>query len=197
MKRKIIFWICFLAFLGGFYVWWIGEKGREIVNPFKEIRTPFKTKWKAEDIFTLPNQIKVPFPKGIVTEAKGGDTFILSTGQKVRLVGITLEPTDSQWGKEARELAKRLVERREIFLEYEPSYKKDGDQQYVYLYFRIPIIPSQPPVGPEYVHWSLNAELLRLGYARVNESIPFRYLEKFRAYEKEARGERKGLWKTP
>jgi len=200
LRTKIISSICFLAFVGGFFVWGVAEKRRESVSPSKEIRIPPNSKWNPAEVFYARyrmKQIQAPFPKEIVTEVKSGDTFILSSGKKVKLVGIALETGDSQIKKEAEDLANRLVAKHEVFLEFETNYKKDEGSDYAYLYFRIPIIPSQPPVGPEYVHWSLNAELLKLGYARVNASIPFKHLDKFRQYEREAKIQRRGLWKTP
>ncbi len=193
LKGKLVFWACLFAFIVGFRLWWISEKIREETKSPKQFYAPPpQTRWSADEILT-PNQIRNPFAKEIVTQLVSGDTFVLSSGQKMRLMGIVIEP--GEWEKEAVKLAKRLVENREIFIEFEPGYKKQAGEEYGYLYFRIPIIPSQPPVGPEYVHWSLNAELLKLGYAKVNESVLFKYIDKFRAYEKEAKSQHRGLWK--
>jgi micrococcal nuclease len=40
----------------------------------------------------------------------------------------------------------------------------------------------------------LNAEIVRSGYARTWTASPFRFLEQFQAYEKEARELKRGLW---
>lgn len=41
----------------------------------------------------------------------------------------------------------------------------------------------------------LNAELIKQGYGFAYTKYPFRYMEKFRGYEREARENSKGLWK--
>jgi endonuclease YncB( thermonuclease family) len=41
----------------------------------------------------------------------------------------------------------------------------------------------------------LNAEIIKQGYGFAETRFPFKYLEDFRRYEKEARENRRGLWK--
>ena len=43
----------------------------------------------------------------------------------------------------------------------------------------------------------LNAEIVRRGFGFAYLRHPFRYMERFRAYEREARASRAGLWGTP
>lgn len=40
----------------------------------------------------------------------------------------------------------------------------------------------------------LNAEIIRLGYWHAYTRFPFRFLEEFRAHEREAREAQRGLW---
>jgi len=40
----------------------------------------------------------------------------------------------------------------------------------------------------------LNAEIVKQGYGHAYTRFPFRYLEEFRRYEREAREAGKGLW---
>ncbi len=40
----------------------------------------------------------------------------------------------------------------------------------------------------------LNAEIVRQGYGHAYTRFPFKYLEEFRAYEREAREAQRGLW---
>ena len=40
----------------------------------------------------------------------------------------------------------------------------------------------------------LNAEIIRQGFGQAYTRFPFRYLEEFRSYEREAREAGKGLW---
>jgi micrococcal nuclease len=41
----------------------------------------------------------------------------------------------------------------------------------------------------------LNAEIIKQGYGFAYTMFPFKYLEEFRQYEKEARENKRGLWK--
>lgn len=194
-RLRVTFWVCFLFFVAGFSAWYKAELNRQASSPYRPVAVP-KSTWNPGLIFKSTNHIRVPFPRAVVTDILGVDKFVFSTGEKVKLVGISVAAGNDDISREAAGLVDRLVGKREVFFEYEPEYKKDGEGEYVYLYFRIPIIPSDPPVGPEYVHWSLNAELLKLGYARLDDSVPFQFLEKFRSYENEAKSQRKGLWRN-
>ncbi|MCK4463694.1 MAG: thermonuclease family protein [Candidatus Omnitrophica bacterium] len=40
----------------------------------------------------------------------------------------------------------------------------------------------------------MNAEIIKRGYGRAYTRFPFKYLEEFRQYEKEARENEIGLW---
>ena len=41
----------------------------------------------------------------------------------------------------------------------------------------------------------LNAEIIKQGYGFAYTKYPFKYLEKFRQYEREARENKRGLWR--
>ena len=41
----------------------------------------------------------------------------------------------------------------------------------------------------------LNAEIIKQGYGYAYTRFPFKYLQEFRIYEKEARLRKRGLWK--
>ena len=43
-------------------------------------------------------------------------------------------------------------------------------------------------------HLLLNAEIIRQGYGFAYTAFPFRMMEQFRAYEREAREAQRGLW---
>lgn len=193
----MLWWIGVAVALGGASLWWLAEKKGQPSGPSWAIRNPFSGVNETAKFFSAhANQIRAPFPRDLVTRVEGGDTFILASGRKVKLAGLQLAPPGTPWRDEALDLFGRLVENRDVFVELERGYRsEERPVEYVYLYFRIPIIPSNPPVGPEYVHWSVNAELLKLGYAKVDGSVPFKYLEKFRSCEQTAKEERRGLWK--
>lgn len=117
-----------------------------------------------------------------------GDTFELSNGTKIRLIGVdtpeTVDPReDVQWF--GREAAKKL---REWILGRTVCLKKDRDKtQDIDKYGRV----------LRYV-WKdsffVNAELIKQGYGVAYTHYPFQYLEDFRRYEREAGENNLGLW---
>lgn len=115
-----------------------------------------------------------------------GDTIILSSGEKVRLIGVDTPKVKHSnkpveyYGREATAFTKRMIEGKEVVLEY--------DQQLRDKYGRL----------LAYVHLTdgtfLNAEIIKQGYGHVYTGPPFKYMEQFRQYEKEARVNKRGLW---
>ena len=68
---------------------------------------------------------EVVFPeKGMVSEVLDGDTFVLESGQTVRLLGINAPDRGEQGYEEAKEYLQGLVEGEEIGLEYD-AYQDD------------------------------------------------------------------------
>lgn len=137
----------------------------------------------------------------LVKQVIDGDTFILSTGEKVRLLGIDApEKYDSKkldrnvetsgmdrnaikkLGQLSGEYVKKLVEGRKVKLEKEPDYEsKDGYGRllrYVYL-----------ENGD-----CVNARIIEDGYGQVFESFPVSKTIEFRKLQKDAREKRRGLW---
>src|SRR3990167_9235628 len=65
------------------------------------------------------------FPKkGNVERVVDGDTIVLQNGDIVRYVGITSPETGEPFEKQATEANRKLVERKEVTLEYD-NYKGD------------------------------------------------------------------------
>jgi micrococcal nuclease len=124
-----------------------------------------------------------------VTRVIDGDTIAVEqVDQKVRLTGIntpeTVHPTkrDECFGPEASARMLELVGGKEVRLERDPiGSDKDWRGQrlvrYVYAEGRL-----------------VNAEMIKEGYARVEDRFRFSRLQEFRAYEREAREARRGLW---
>ncbi|CAN5593761.1 hypothetical protein BH10BAC5_BH10BAC5_07350 [soil metagenome] len=130
-----------------------------------------------------------------------GDTFKLTTGERVRLLGIdTPEKFDSKkldydsknsgkdkktiqnLGKLSTEYVKSFLEGKKVKMIKEPNYQ-DKDQygrllRYVYLQDGT----------------FVNAKILKDGYGQVFESFPFSKIDEFRKIQKEARENKKGLW---
>jgi micrococcal nuclease len=139
-----------------------------------------------------------------VKRVVGGDTILLTNGERVRLIGVdTPEVNESkklcrdaertgrdietikELGKKASEFTKSLVDRKEVRLGYDQANayighkdKYGGVLAYVYL-----------KDGT-----FLNAEIIRQGYGFAYTRFPFQYMEEFRRYEREARENERGLW---
>lgn len=130
-----------------------------------------------------------------------GDTFVLSTGEKVRLLGIDTpekyeskkldrdvtssgkdKKTIKKLGQIASEYVKNLVEGKKVRLEKEPNYD-DKDKygrllRYIYL-----------EDGT-----CVNAKIISDGYGQVYESFPISKTAEFRKLQREARENNRGLW---
>lgn len=126
-------------------------------------------------------------PKSVlVTKVVDGDTLKLSDGHTVRLIGVdtpeTVHPTKpvQYFGKEASAFTKRMAQDQTVTLEY--------DQQRIDKYGRT----------LAYVYLDdgrmLNAEIIKQGYGFAYTRFPFKYMEEFREYERQARETGVGLW---
>ena len=137
----------------------------------------------------------------IVSRVVDGDTFKMSNGEKVRLLGIdSPEKYESQkldrdaedkgmdkktikrLGELSSEYVKNLVEGKHVYLVKEPNYQ-DRDKygrllRYVYL------------EDGTFV----NGKIVQDGYAQVYENFPVSKLEELRKYQQEARENKRGLW---
>ena len=115
-----------------------------------------------------------------------GDTIVLDGNEKVRLIGVdTPETKDPRkpvqyFGQEAYEFTKGLVEGNKVRLKYDQTrIDKDG-RTLAYVYLEDGTF--------------LNAEIIKQGYGFAYTRFPFKYLEEFRQYEREARENERGLW---
>lgn len=122
----------------------------------------------------------------LVTRVVDGDTLILERLGRVRLIGIdspeSVDPRRpvQRFGKQASTFTRRLVDRQRVRVEYDRSRKDRYNRTLAYVYL----------MDGTFV----NAEILRQGYAFVYTRAPFRYLDAFRRYEREARQQKRGLW---
>jgi micrococcal nuclease len=120
------------------------------------------------------------------TRVVDGDTIILNNGERVRLIGIDTPETKhprkpvEYFGKEASAFTKKMVEGKEVRLEYDWQQRDKYDRLLAYVYLMDGTF--------------LNAEIIKQGYGHVYTKSPFKYLEQFRQYEKEARENKRGLW---
>ena len=125
--------------------------------------------------------------KATVTRVVDGDTFEISTGEKVRMIGIdtpeTVKPNHpvETYGKEASNFTKQLLTGQEVRLVFdvEPHDRYKRLLAYVYL-----------PDGT-----FVNEKLVREGYARIMTIPPnVAYADLFLEAERDARKHNRGLW---
>ncbi|MBU1007393.1 MAG: thermonuclease family protein [Candidatus Omnitrophica bacterium] len=127
-----------------------------------------------------------------VSRVIDGDTIELSSGEKVRYIGIdtpeTREKKGLEWvyaprpyAKEAKDLNVRLVQGRRVRLEFDAQRRDKYSRLLAYVY-----------VGDKMV----NVELLKAGYAMIYTYPPnVKHTEELLAAQKLARQEGKGLWR--
>ncbi len=124
----------------------------------------------------------------VVKRVVDGDTIELSSGEKVRYIGVnTPESVDPRtpvqcFGKEASQRNKDLVEGKEVRLVADVGDKDRYGRLLRYVY-----------VGDTFI----NLELVREGYAQVDTVPPnIAHKEDFVVAQKEARENQKGLWSS-
>lgn len=124
-----------------------------------------------------------------VTRVVDGDTIIVNLNgkqERVRLIGVdTPETVDPRrpvqyFGKEASNFTKKMLSGKQVRLEYDWNKRDKYNRLLAYVYL---------PDGAFF-----NAELIKQGYAHAYTRFPFKYLEEFRKYEREARENSRGLW---
>jgi endonuclease YncB( thermonuclease family) len=122
----------------------------------------------------------------LVERVIDGDTIVVQGIGTVRLIGVdTPETVDPRrpvqyFGKEASDFTRRLATRQVVRLEFDGPRTDRYRRTLAYVYL---------PDGT-----LLNAEIVRQGYGHAYTQFPFRYLEDFRGYERQAGEAGRGLW---
>jgi micrococcal nuclease len=122
-----------------------------------------------------------------------GDTLMLGTGERVRLIGVDTPETNhpekpvEYFAKEASAFTRRMAEGKRIKLDYDDANKHiDHKDRYgrtlAYVWLEDGSL--------------LNAEIIRQGYGHALTRYPFSRMEEFRRLEREAREQGWGLWRT-
>ena len=123
----------------------------------------------------------------LVKRVIDGDTLFLDNGENVRLIGVDTPETKHprkpvQWfGKEAYLFTKGMVEGKQVRLEFDWQKRDKYRRLLAYVYLLDGTL--------------LNAEIIKQGYGFAYTKYPFKYLEEFRSYEREAREQGRGLWR--
>lgn len=122
-----------------------------------------------------------------------GDTIQLTTGEKVRYIGVDTPETKHPvkkvecFGKEAFEKNKQLVLNREVRLEKDVSDKDKYGRLLRYVY----IVADMESAKETFV----NDYLVRFGFASAATFPPdVKFSQEFLAAEREARNNQRGLW---
>jgi len=122
----------------------------------------------------------------LVTRVVDGDTIHVEGIGTVRLIGVdtpeTVDPRKpvQSFGKEASEFTRRMAQGKVVRLEFDFQRKDKYDRTLAYVYL---------PDGT-----FLNAEIVKQGYGHAYTQFPFKYLDQFRAHEREAREAGRGQW---
>lgn len=121
-----------------------------------------------------------------VTKVIDGDTIQLETGEIVRYIGIDAPELYVKNGgaefyaKEAAKYNRKLVFLKKVRLEFDVEKKDAHGRLLAYVFVKNTFV---------------NAELVRLGYARALIKPPnIKYKDMFLAYQQKAMDEERGLW---
>jgi len=151
--------------------------------------------------FAIPLGRSYNYADVLVKRAVDGDTLVLETGERVRLIGIdTPEMHESnklyrdaqrtkqdvttiqKLGRRAYEFTKNLVEGKRVSLEFDVDKYDKYDRLLAYVYLKDGTF--------------VNAEIVKQGYASLLTIPPnVKYADLFLKLYQEARENRRGLWK--
>ena len=155
----------------------------------------------------------------LVRRVVDGDTLVLESGGKIRLIGIDTPESSSnqkakkdsrrtgqslavltEMGKRSKYFLEELVRGKKITLEYDAQKKDRYGRLLAYVYIEEKVskkienadLYRREPGGPVFV----NATLARAGYASPMTIPPnVKYADLFTALAREARTLKRGLWK--
>ena len=125
----------------------------------------------------------------LCTRVVDGDTIIIKMNgkqERVRLIGVDTPETKhpkkpvEDFGHEASVFTTRLVEGKKVTLEYDQEKRDKYGRLLAYVYLEDGTF--------------LNEEIIKQGYGFAYTKYPFKYLDDFRGFEKEARDNKNGLW---
>lgn len=130
-----------------------------------------------------------------VSKVIDGDTFELSDGRKVRLIGVnTPESTTrtEEYGKEASNYTKSKIQGRQVYLQKDVSETDRYGRLLRIVWLKV---PTDDMEESEIRSKMFNADLVINGYAEPSTYPPdVKYAEFFRKFAREAREKNVGLW---
>jgi len=123
----------------------------------------------------------------IVERVVDGDTLKLTSGERVRLIGVdtpeTVHPNKpvEYFGKEASAFTKKMCEGKKVYFEYGLEKRDKYDRLLAYVFLEDGTL--------------VNAEIIKQGFGHVYTKFPFHRMGWFKKYELEARENKRGLWR--
>lgn len=126
---------------------------------------------------------------GTVERIVDGDTLVLAHIGTVRLIGVDTPESKhprravEPFAREAADFLTRLALGRDVRLEYDQTIRDRYGRLLAYLHLADGRV--------------VNAEIIRHGYGFAYTKYPFRYMEAYRALERQAREAGLGLWAEP
>jgi micrococcal nuclease len=125
-----------------------------------------------------------------VTRVIDGDTIVISTGEKVRLLGVDTpelhhpsKPVQC-YAEEAKRFTESQVLNKVVVLAFEGASKDKYGRILAWVWY-----------GPNN-RTLLNAEIIRQGYGFSYRKYPTSKMEMFNRFEQEARSKQLGLWNS-
>jgi len=139
---------------------------------------PKEEKSKSPNIYTLPPQ---GLPLFKVTEVIDGNTVILEGITRIRLIGIKAPDQDEEYGIEATDFLKALVDQKEVYFQIDEKNPRDDLGRLR---------------GIIYIdNKNINIEILRAGLAHIFPTTPSIVgYDDWNYFENEAREAGRGLW---
>ena len=125
-------------------------------------------------------------PSYLVERVIDGDTIVITTIGTVRLIGVdtpeTVHPTKpvQRFGLESSAFLRELTAGRSVRVEYDQTRLDRYRRTLAYVYLLDGTL--------------VNQEIIRQGYGFAYVAFPFRLMAEFRAAERDAREQQRGLW---
>lgn len=133
----------------------------------------------------VPRQLKER--KVTVERVIDGDTFVLTTGESVRLIGVDTPELSRKkmpaqyYAEEASLFLKMLIEGKQVALKSGRQNKDQYNRILAYAYLDDTIF--------------VNLEIVKQGYGFLYTRYPFEYMESFKKCQRQAMAESTGLWR--